>query len=202
MDDKKKLIVLGAMGVVLLGVGVIQFTKGSGTPAPAPAVTASTPSSDSRLASNADGKGDAVPAQQNDLVSGSYPEHDPFKPLVSDTALQPAPTPNPIPNHMGSHPMPVDPMPGVLPGGDVAGGSTTPLVPAPPRYGFSLTGVILGRKPAAVFVDAQGAQHLIELGGRLDGDTQLVDLAKDHVVLRIKDQTKTLTLGGGESSAK
>ena len=109
MDEKKKLMVLGAMGVVLLGIGAIQFSKSSShAAAPAPAVTASTPSA-TTVASNADGKdGAGVPPQQNNLVTGSYPEHDPFKPVVADTLNIP-PQQNPIPTHLGSHPLPIEP---------------------------------------------------------------------------------------------
>jgi hypothetical protein len=62
--------------------------------------------------------------------------------------------------------------------------------------------VIMGRRPAAVFVDAQNVQHLVQVGGSLDGDTRLVSLDRDHVVINVKGETKNLTLGGGDSSAK
>jgi len=201
MDDKKKLIVLGAMGVALLGIGAIQFVKAGSSATPAPAAASADSSSSapsvSTVASN-DAKPDAAP-QQNDLVSGSYSQRDPFKPLVD--ANPPAQQQNPVPDHMGSRPIPTGDITGQLPGA-VPQGTTTPVSPAPPQYGFRLTGVIVGRKPAAVFIDPQGTQHLVEVGGMLDGDTQLVDLDRNHAVVRVKDQTKTLMLGGGDSSAK
>jgi hypothetical protein len=211
MDEKKKLMILGAMGVVLLGIGVVQFTKGSGAPAPAPAPAASAAKSDATA--NGDKKDDLTAPQQNDLVTGSYAQRDPFKPLVDPNAssatlvAQQTPPTKPLQTRVATGEAfpnyPIDkggslPQAGVAPGG----GTTTPLTPPAPQFGYRLAGIIVGKKPAAVFVDAQGAQHLIELGGSLDGDTQLVDLDRDHVSLRVKGQIKTLTLGGGESSAK
>lgn len=215
MDEKKKLMVLGAMGVVLLGIGVWQFTKSSGNqPAPAPATTvAKTDASDG---SSKDGKAnDQTAQQQNDLVKGAYASRDPFKPLVDPNAPTPAvnnlanTTPNTRPVRLAQNTIP--PFPGAIekPGlpdptavASANGGKTVPVNPPAPAYGYALAGVIMGRKPMAVFVDAQGGQHLVSLGGSLDGDTQLVGLERDHVVIRVKGQNKNLTLGGGDSSAK
>lgn len=202
MDDKKKLMVLGAMGVVLLGIGAFQFAKGSGAapaPAPTPAVTQSTDSN-----ANANDNGDVkVAPQQNDLVSGSYAYRDPFKPLVDPNPAPPqmAPPPRVASNAGGGTfpPFPID-KGDALPG--AGGGTTVPLTPPAPQYGYRLAGVIMGRRPAAVFVDAQNVQHLVQVGGSLDGDTRLVSLDRDHVVINVKGETKNLTLGGGDSSAK
>jgi len=207
MDDKKKLMALGAMGVVLLGIGAFQFVKASGSqaPAPAPKTEVSKAPSDSANA-NGDPASDILAPQQNDLVKGAYAYRDPFKPLVDSNARpaaqNPMQTPRPQPTRIPDFPRDIDTnggLPSPLPAN---GGTTVPVKPQAPAYGFSLAGVIMGKKPAAVFIDAQGAQHLVELGGSLDGDTQLVDLDRDHVVLRVKGQTKTLTLGGGDTSAK
>ena len=218
MDEKKKLIVIGALTVVMLGIGAFQIVKGSShAPAapPAAVATTATPAASSSDATSTTNKDDSQAAQQaNDLVKGSYPAHDPFKPLVDANAVPASQTP---PNNLqtpqpasklvrapkGSG-FPVFPISkeGQLPGASAQGGVTTPIKPPAPEFGYALAGVIMGKKPAAVFVDSQGGQHLVELGGSLDGDTRLVDLDRGHVVLRVKDQTKTLTLGGGNSSAK
>lgn len=203
MDDKKKLMVLGAMGVVLLGIGVMQFTKGSSTPPPAPkpAVT--------QTADSTSPDGDAAKAieapQQNDLVSRQgYAYRDPFKPLVDAYARPADPTPTPTPQP-GRRTEGIPNFPGIdktsgLPA-PTGAGQVVPVNPTIPE-GYRLAGVIMGRRPAAVFIDPQGAQHLVQVGGSLDGDTQLVNLDRDHVVLRVKGEIKNLTLGGGDSSAK
>lgn len=206
MDDKKKLMIIGALGVVFLGVGVFQFTKGS-TPPPAPAPVVK---QDAKVDKDEDADGEqAKPEAQNTLVTGSYPARDPFKALVDSNP--PQPTMTPVAQPMPTRRTPVGRMPDFpiekfspLPGTPVAGGAggeVTPIKPPAPEFGYKLAGVMLGKKPVAVFTDAQGAQRLVELGGSLDGDTRLLDIDRDHVVVRFKNQTKTLTLGGGNSSA-
>ena len=205
MDEKKKLMVLGAMGVVLLGIGVMQFTKASAqNPAPAPQPTTTASAKDSSATDSNGQTGDQSAPQQNNLVTGAYAYRDPFKPLVDANA--PAPnlqntTPNTRPVQVARNET-IPPFPGISGTLPPAEGKTVPLKPPAPEFGYKLAGVIMGRKPAAVFVDVQGVQHLVQLGGSLDGDTQLVNLDRDHVVLRFKDQIKNLTLGGGDSSAK
>jgi hypothetical protein len=208
MNDKKKLIALGAMGVVFLGIGVMQFTKSSGSAPAAAAKPAASKSTDDSSSASKDAKdGDDITApQQNTLVTGAFAYRDPFKALV-DANPRPAQTQQ----TNSVHPIQVTqntipPFPG---GFDKTGGlpqpgdgKTVPIKPPAPEFGYTLAGVIMGRKPAAVFVDAQGVQHLVQIGGSLDGDTQLVNLDRDHVTLRVKDQIKTLNLGGGEPSAK
>jgi hypothetical protein len=209
MDDKKKLMVLGAMGVVLLGIGAFQFVKSSGSqaPAPAPKAEVSKAAPTDGADTNGNNSGDILAPGQNDLVKGAYAYRDPFKPLV-DSNARPAsnpmqtPTPTPKPRNEGIPNFPGIDTSGGLPSPNATGGTVTPVKPQAPAFGFNLAGVIMGKRPAAVFIDAQGAQHLVQLGGSLDGDTQLVDLDRDHVVLRVKGQTKTLTLGGGDTSAK
>ena len=212
MDDKKKLMVLGAMGVVLLGIGAFQFVKSSGSQQPAAAPTPAVTSTPAGSATNTDGNkaDDQTPPQQNDLVKGAYAYRDPFKPLVDSNPRPPSnpmPTPAPQPGRRNEG---IPNFPGIDKQGGLPNvvatnannGVTVPVKPPAPEFGYRLAGVIMGRKPAAVFIDAQGAQHLVQLGGSLDGDTRLVDLDRDHAVLRVKDQTKNLTLGGGDSSAK
>lgn len=211
MDDKKKLMVLGAMGVVLLGIGAFQFVKASGSQQPAPAATPAVTSTPSTTAANTDGSkaDDQTPPQQNDLVKGAYPYRDPFHALV-DSNPRPASNPMPPVPQPGRRNDGIPNFPGIDKQGSLPnvvaananGGVTVPVKPPAPAFGYSLAGVIMGRKPAAVFIDAQGAQHLVQLGGSLDGDTRLVNLDRDHVVIKVKDQFKNLTLGGGDSSAK
>jgi hypothetical protein len=206
-NDKKKLMVLGAMGVVFVGLGVFQFTKASGgdeaAPEAKPAVTQSASSDNNLVASNDDHKDGDAP-QQNNLVTGEYPYRDPFKALVDSNARQPSQTNSVHPVSVASNTTNrIPPFPGLggsLPSAD--GGKTVPIKPPAPEFGYTLAGVIMGRKPAAVFIDAQGAQHLVQLGGSLDGDTQLVNLDRDGVQLRVKGKDKNLTLGGGDTSAK
>lgn len=204
MDEKKKLMVIGALAVAFLGIGAFQFTKASAPPpAPAPAAKPA----DATASTTADSSTDQTEAPQaNNLVSGAYAVRDPFHPLVDpNAAAAPAPMPSgPIGrvasarNTFGPD---IDKSGGFSGLPSASGAVTAPIKPPAPEFPYKLAGIILGRKPAAVFVDLQGAQHLVELGGALDGDTRLVHLDREHVVLQFKNQSKNLTLGGGNSSA-
>jgi hypothetical protein len=205
MDEKKKLMVIGALAVAFLGIGAFQFTKGS-APAPAPAQVEKPADGAS---ANPDGNLKTEPAeapQANDLVSGAYAVRDPFHPLVDANA--PTATPFNVPSgrvnrvaSVRSFGTDIDKSGSFAGLPAASGGISAPIKPPAPEFPYKLAGIIVGRKPAAVFVDFQGAQHLVELGGALDGDTRLAYLDREHVVLRFKNQTKTLTLGGGNSSA-
>lgn len=204
MDDKKKLMIIGALGVVLLGIGAFQFTKGSApAAAQAPATTQETPAATPEDPANAE---QPQAEQANNLVTGSYPRRDPFKPLIDpnatvSTVAQNTPVQQPMRIPGGRKvDFPIEKF-GPLPGADPAGGEAETVKPLAPEFPYKLSGIIVGAKPAAVFTDLSGAQRLVELGGSLDGDTQLVNMDRNHVVLRFKNQTKNLTLGGGNSSA-
>ena len=200
MDDKKKLIMLGALAAVILAVGAFQFIS-KGKPEQAP-----TPSGDPAVASDSakDGAVQIAPAdakkdaEKNNLVAGSFPTRDPFKPIIlagnqQPVVYQPIPPARP-PLVSGSLP-PLQLSPSGLPG--VQDGQ--PVVPEAPSFAYRLSGVIVGARPAAVFSDAQGAQRLITLGGSLDPDTKLIDVNRNAVRLRFQNKTLTLTLGGDSS---
>jgi hypothetical protein len=208
MDDKKKLTIIGALAVVLLGIGAFQFTKASAPPAP-PAVS-STQDDASKATSGDDATKEQPKAeQQNDLVKGAYAARDPFKPLIDANAVPPQqelpkPPTTPLTTRVATGKVFPPLFGGIDKTGElpVANPGGEALKPVVPEFPYRLAGIILGRKPAAVFVDSQGNQRLVELGGSIDGDTRLVGLDREHVVLRYKDHTKDLTLGGGNTSAK
>lgn len=194
MNDKKKLIIVVALGAVMLGIGAFQFTKISAGEAQAPAA-------DSSIETGETPEKVAQRGGANDLVTGSYPERDPFKPMnlpevdpfahVPGAGQTPPQNPVPQPTITGSVTtgVPVGPLI-VSPTGEPGFPPLTPGVP------YSLTGIIIGEKPAAVFVDSLGTQRLIQLGGSLDGDTVVSKIERREVTLRIKDKNHTLTLGG------
>lgn len=200
MDDKKKLIMLGALAAVILAVGAFQFIakgKPEQTPAPATdqAVATDSAKDGATPLSPADAKKEA---EKNNLVVGSFPTRDPFKPIILAGNQQPVvhqPIQQYRPPVMTGSLAPLEINPSGLPG--VQNGQ--PLVPEAPSFAYRLSGVIVGARPAAVFIDAQGAQRLITLGGSLDPDTKLIDVNRNAVRLRFQNKTLTLTLGGDSS---
>jgi hypothetical protein len=93
---------------------------------------------------------------------------------------------------------PVGPLPGAFPGGGGGGVEITPrAIPQPSdELGYTVSGVMLGNKPVAVFQDKSGGQRLVALGGSLDGDTKVVGIERGKVKVKLRGKTVTLSMGG------
>ena len=81
-------------------------------------------------------------------------------------------------------------------GGNIGLSKSAPLR-QPTEFAYTLKGVLVGKKPMAVFEDDNGNQRLVPLGGSLDGDSKVVGIEKGKVRIRHrgKDQTHTLPEG-------
>lgn len=193
-DNKKKLIVVVALALVILCVGVFQFLS-SGAPAPNQAATAK---KDQKKAQT-DVVADAAP--KNPLFAQNLPTRDPFQAqiLASTQPTQPVQKPQPAPTN-------TEPKAPVLPPMqiDTKGGfgnaplSVQPLPEA--KFAFTVSGVMLGAKPMAVFTDAQGNQRLVMLGGSLDPDSSVTSIDKDAVTVRFHGKTLRLTVEGNPNA--
>jgi type II secretory pathway component PulC len=67
----------------------------------------------------------------------------------------------------------------------------------PGEFAYQVKGVIVGKKPMAVFEDDNGNQRLVPLGGSLDGDSKVVAIEKGKVRIRHHGKEKTLDLPEG-----
>lgn len=93
-----------------------------------------------------------------------------------------------------------------LPPGDLSnipnvgdGGATVrPGTPArsPDEFAMTPIGVIMGNRPAAVFVDDAGNQILVPLGGSIGGDAKVIGIDKNKVRVRHQGKELTFTVGG------
>jgi hypothetical protein len=213
-DDKKKLLVVGLLFVVILAVGAFQF-MGSSTPAPKPEAKkteGAAEAAEEGAEANVEKDQESDPVRQ--LYAMGLPARDPFaeenlpdmpgqtpakpaeqtqpsKPVASNSGSRrgftpPLPPINPMPGGFNIQPSPG--MNGSLPA--VGGGAPTDG----PNY--SVSGVIQGEKNAAVISDGQGNQRLIHEGQQLDGDSRVVSIRGDKVVIKRKNKTVTLTVGG------
>jgi hypothetical protein len=192
-DNKKKTIVVLALGLVIVCVGVFQFVIG-GSPAPA------APPSEKKQDKKAQLEAAKEEPPKNPLLTMNLPARDPFAaaalPQAAKPAPQPAkPDPEPEIRHPSFPPMQIDK------GG--LGLGTGPLtVQALPeaKFAFTLSGVMLGAKPMAVFTDATGNQRLILLGGSLDPDSKVISIDKDTVTVRFHGKTLRLTVEGNPNA--
>jgi hypothetical protein len=220
-DDKKKLMVLGALVAVMLGVGAFTFLGGSPTPPPAD-VTAKKDEEtkeDGAKTVKVDEQGNPVVGEEadppkNPLYAADLPQRDPFQENAlpgevlppSAQQLPKVPTLPPVKRGgsrrtsggggAGYSPFPPPPLSGSLPG--VGGGtvSVSPTGPDPSSFGYSLSGTMTGQRPIAVFTDSNGNQRLVPVGGSLDGDSKVVAVEKGSVTIEHRGKKQRLSLGG------
>lgn len=218
-DDKKKVMVLAVLGVVIVCVGAFQIlNSGSSAPVPAKAEAKKSTSDETSADSVAeqssanDSAYAADSAKPDDplrqLYSIKLAARDPFTqlelpPLAEGATTPTPPKTNPEPSRKGSFggpKVPPMPVPGDFSmGGPLNNGGVPPMgdniVPMGPQY--SASGVIRGEKNMAVISDANGNQRLVREGQELDGDTRVQSISKGKVVLRKKDgKSITLNVGG------
>ncbi len=221
-DDKKKLMVLGALVAVMLGVGAFSFLGGGSTPPPVVATDSKEKKDANAPKLDADGnpivEGEEAEPPKNPLYAAALPQRDPF----AETALageqvapvlpsHPLPTPNtPAPRPYkrprssggtNSYIPPVNPgISGPLPqtwGNGEGNVSISPSGPEPSSFGYSVAGTMTGgSRKIAVFTDSNGNQRMVPEGGSLDGDSKVVAIDKGSVTIEHRGKKQRLSLGG------
>lgn len=234
-DEKQKLMVLGVLGVVVLGIGAFQLMpSGPSTPAgPKPS-----------------GWKPPVAVEQkgpepvkNPTVVAMLPRRDPFdvpdeyraKDQIPETvtpAIDSTRTPElPKPVESSERPrrrrpgslrgrLPLDPFgedegPEQLPAAsnlkverektNSNAATTVPPVEPPkppePTFDYTLSGVIVGRRSAAVLRDKQGNQRLVTAGGMIDGEATLIEVRPGAAIVDVRGKRMRLEVQG-DSNAK
>jgi hypothetical protein len=69
-------------------------------------------------------------------------------------------------------------------------------------FDYTVTGVITGDRPTAVFVDGKGDQRLVSLGGSVDGDTRVVSIRRGQVTVDHHGKKRTLSVGADTPTEK
>jgi hypothetical protein len=223
-DDKKKMVVLGALGAVLLGVGAFSFL-GGGSPAPKPTpgvVAKKDGDADGSKEVKVDADGNPIPGTgeeaepaPNPLYVAELPQRDPFvsrelpgeklqAPVSLPPPSQPVKRPSggsgrryaPPSNFDSSGGFAPAQLSGPLPNAN--GGTVTlnPTGPDPSMPGYSLSGTLNGARKIAVFTDSNGNQRMVPEGGSLDGDSKVVSIEKGSVTIESRGKKQRLSLGG------
>jgi hypothetical protein len=202
MDEKKKTLVVGALFVAFLGIGAFQFMpkdKGHAIQQPTEA-----PANKWAAAEEVDAD------LKNPQVAHHLQVRDPFSVPLGMMArstevapnLPPVPEMRPVAATGPIGPAEIRPLPGTLVVEPQIGGATAlARTEEAPAFGYSVSGVVVGAKPAAVFRDGQGSQRLVTVGGSLDGDTQVKAISLTAVSVSYRGKTLELPIGG-ESLAK
>lgn len=208
MDEKKKIIVMAALFLVVIGVGAFQFSSVQG-PTEDPGVKKKAEEEKKLEAEKRKQQQEQEHEILNPMFAQNLPPRDPFAPgkLAEEPPAPPAETPQPKPlkpsrsfkADPGFKPfdpgaaIPELPKPGALEG-TIGLQASTPIRPAD-QLAYTLKGVLLGEKPMAVLQDESGNQRLVALGASIDGDSRVTDISQGKVTVRHKGKTVTLTVG-------
>lgn len=213
-NDKKKLMILGVLALLMVAVGAFTFMGGGSSASPEVLTTKATGAYGEGTDPQANGDeatGDEKPTdgiseedrpESGVLALAPFEPRDPFEtpssvPKANQITPPPAVTPtathvSPIqgnPPRQNSGNQPFDPN---TFGGGIGGGQNLPPVVVAPT--FIVKGIILGAKPMAVFEDGQGNQRLVALGGSVDGDTKVVAIEQGKVTVVHKGKRYSLAL--------
>ncbi len=223
-DDKKKAMILGALALVMVGVGAFQMMpqdappseKGAWKPPVEEAATI---------------QGEKKDPVRNPAVVATLPRRDPFD--MPDAAApvpvaqsRPAPAARPVqtsqfrprpPRRMGGRlsggfsvpdfgelpPATVSVEP-VQPATTVAANAApvqaeTPKAPEP-TFDYDLSGVIVGRKSAVVLRDKNGNQKLVTAGSSIDGDATLVEVRQGAAIVKHRGKTLRIEMKGDKDA--
>jgi hypothetical protein len=136
------------------------------------------------------------------------PERDPFDggKFLPREPVGGAPAPQkPLSNHMSSPPV-MPTIGGTLPapGGQIVLPNVPGQAPVKPvdTFDYTVSGVVTGDRPAAVFSDSKGNQRLIQVGASLDGDTKVIAISRGKVTVRYHGKTITKTVGADNPTEK
>ena len=206
MDDKKKLMVVGALVVVVVGVGAFQMTSGGLSGPKEKPKGASQTAASKGTSKDGDGKkSDGTKFEiRNPVYASALAERDPFEEgAITNSVKPPEAKVQPrqqsrrnVPSGPGYQPLNPG---GMLPGAINNGGGTSvqgaPPLRRPEEPTVTVTGVIMGTRPAVIFQDDQGNQRLVALGGEIDGGSRVTDISRGKVTVSRKGKTFTLTVG-------
>ena len=217
MDDKKKIIALAVLLVIIAAVGAFQFV-GGGKPEPKKTDSKAAVKKDLNDKKGTSEMANAAGAYMEgadvspDLVSATaMTERDPFDSttwtvIKADPKVEPVVGPKPQVNTKGQNGKqipPFDPS-GTLPPVDGVGKGGAVVEPGQSlkvqgEFAYTASGVIIGSKPAVVLTSDSGKQMLVTLGSSIDGDSKVVGISKNKITIRHKNKTFTVSVGGNSS---
>ena len=202
--EKKQLVVVGVLAVLVLSVGAFQFTRKDPPPPPA------------AVKESAKSKNDAdkpvVPKRKYEELT-DLPPKDPFEIATFVAGPSKAPVVVPpvekttVPGTALNNPA-RDKIEGTLPGTGGAfdlkpfdKGTVPPLeVKEIPVFGYSLVGIVEGSHPMAVFEDEKGNQRLVEVGQSVGSSASVLSISGGKVRVQFNKQTLVFNVGGNPNA--
>ncbi len=195
-NDKKQVIVLGALVVVILGVGAFQFVGGSSAPA-------ETVKKEASATEGTEATAELTEPVDERFLAPRLDQRDPFLPQVRKKKPANEEAPKPQVTAQATPPSrPLAPMPALPPmQGDFTGmpqqspqqnsGYDAPTEEARPS--FRLSGIVLGDRPVALIQSDDGKQKAVRVGDQVSGH-KVASIGRKTVVLISEGERVTLTL--------
>jgi hypothetical protein len=200
--EKKQLVVIGVLVVLVLSVGAFQFTRKDPPPPPAAAKESAKVKKDADKPVVPDKKYvdllDLAPKDPFEIASFvSGPKAPVVVPPIEKTTVPGTDLNTPakvkiegtLLNTGGATELP--------PGG----GPIVPYVPPViPVFGYSLVGIVEGAHPMAVFEDGKGNQRLVEAGQSLGSTASVLSISRGKVRVKFNAETLVLNVGGNPNA--
>lgn len=206
--EKKKMIVMGVLVLMIVFIGAFQMMGSSPEPAPAKTEKKGTEktetSTDKPEVEKVVNPDQAIPLGKRDPFAPSdfavVMNTDPLLAKLNATKSAPVTRLPGTTDGGGEKPIEWTPSKPFTPGGKVGGGDVPPFEPEAPKFKYSVAGIVNGAVKAAVFRDASGGERLVEVGSAIDGASTLVAINGNTVKIKFYDRTLVLNVGGNPSA--
>jgi hypothetical protein len=196
--EKKQILVVAVLAVMILGVGAFQFMNASAEPTPV-----ATKAQDKK-----EDKKDDKPEGPKNPQFRPLTRKDPFETAtfaMSHEESTPTPPKDPVPpkqDHTGGS-RPIS-LPTNNPGWNFPPGGVKedlkPEEPPKPVFGYRVVGVVEGAYPAVVFEDSKGNQQLVEIGQGIGPNATVIGINRGKVRIKFNAETLVLNVGGNPNA--
>ncbi len=197
-QDKKKLIVIGSLVMVICAVGAFTMMGGGGS-GKATTSGKTTKKTDTKVADNTAPPVDKAQQAIDKILTsfnayGSSESRDPFAtPAGAVKPVDPPKNDNTVKQPTARPPRTSFPRPdfGSLPPVNPGIGANLPTQIVPR---FKVKGVLVGARPIVVVEDSNGNQRLVPEGGQLDPTTRVTSIEKGQITVNENGKSKTLPI--------
>ncbi len=201
--EKKQMIAVIALAVMILAIGAFQFMGGSAEEPkkeePKKAATAEEKKPTPEEATKS--------AIKNPEFANLLPERDPFeesafveearKAAATEEEAKKKPVAETKPNSGKGSKIPKPKLPPLK--GDL-GNSLAPMPVEAPKFEYSLIGILWGAHPSAIFVDKAGNQSMVDIGQPVGSSASVISITRNSVKVKFNAEILVLRVGVNPSA--
>lgn len=225
LDEKQKIVVVAVLGVLVLGIGAFQLMPQGPAVPEGPRKSAWKPPVDKEETKLEAPRNPTVvgllarrdPFDVPDYAKPKVPgTNEPVAPPEKPSSLFKPDRPRRRPGRMdgrlrldnpfaddGASSLPDPDQMKVEPTKPPVDKNSTPTVapveppkPPEPTFDYTLSGVIVGRRSAAVLRDKQGNQRLVTVGGMIDGEATLIEVRQGSAIVDVRGKRMRIEVKG------